>query len=85
MRWAVSASTRSSPSTARLALRKNRGLLDGLGVAASVFEHPHIQARYELLLITAKLALSGHTKILKLDFGGKLAFGGKFASFLKQA
>lgn len=54
-------------------------------MAASVFEHPHIQARYELLLITAKLALSGHPKILKLDFGGKLAFGGKFASFLKQA
>ena len=38
-----------------------------------------IKSRYELLLIPAKLALSGRRKIVKL------AVGGKFASFLKQA
>ena len=38
-----------------------------------------ITSRYELLLIPAKLACSGRQKIIKL------AVGGKFASFLKQA
>jgi hypothetical protein len=38
-----------------------------------------IKSRYELLLIPAKLVLSGRRKIVKL------AVGGKFASFLKQA
>ena len=38
-----------------------------------------IKSRYELLLIPAKLALSGRRKVVKL------AVGGKFASFLKQA
>ena len=38
-----------------------------------------IKSRYELLLIPAKLVLSGRRKIIKL------AVGGKFASFLKQA
>jgi len=38
-----------------------------------------IKSRYELLLIPAKMVLSGRRKIVKL------AVGGKFASFLKQA
>jgi hypothetical protein len=38
-----------------------------------------IRSRYELLLIPAKLVLSGRRKIVKL------AVGGKFANFLKQA
>jgi hypothetical protein len=38
-----------------------------------------ITSRYELLLIPAKLVLSGRRKIVKL------AVGSKFASFLKQA
>jgi hypothetical protein len=38
-----------------------------------------IKSRHELLLIPAKLVLSGRRKIVKL------AVGGKFASFLKQA
>jgi hypothetical protein len=38
-----------------------------------------IKSRYELLLIPAKLVLSGRRKIIKLAVGGKLA------SFLKQA
>jgi hypothetical protein len=38
-----------------------------------------IKSRYELLLIPAKLVLSGRRKIVKL------AVGSKFASFLKQA
>ena len=38
-----------------------------------------IKSRYELLLIPAKLVCSGRQKIVKL------AVGGKFASFLKQA
>jgi hypothetical protein len=38
-----------------------------------------VQNRYELLLIPAKMVLSGRRKIVKL------AVGGKFASFLKQA
>ena len=38
-----------------------------------------IKSRYELLLIPAKLVLSGRRKIIKL------AVGGKFANFLKQA
>ena len=38
-----------------------------------------VRSRYELLLISAKLVLSGHRKIIKL------AVGSKFASFLKQA
>ena len=38
-----------------------------------------IKSRYELLLIPAKLVLSGRRKIVKL------AVGNKFASFLKQA
>ena len=38
-----------------------------------------IKSRYELLLIPAKLVLSGRRKIIKLAVGGKLA------SFLRQA
>jgi hypothetical protein len=38
-----------------------------------------IKSRYELLLIPAKMVLSGRRKIVKL------AVGSKFASFLKQA
>ena len=38
-----------------------------------------IRSRYELLLIPAKLVLSGRRKIVEL------AVGGKFANFLKQA
>jgi hypothetical protein len=38
-----------------------------------------IKSRYELLLIPAKLIMSGRRKIVKL------AIGNKFASFLKQA
>lgn len=38
-----------------------------------------IKSRYELLLIPAKMVLSGRRKIVKL------AVGGKFASFLKEA
>ena len=38
-----------------------------------------IKSRYELLLIPAKLVLSGRRKIIKL------AVGGKFANFIKQA
>jgi hypothetical protein len=38
-----------------------------------------VKSRYELLLIPAKMVLSGRRKIVKL------AVGSKFASFLKQA
>ena len=38
-----------------------------------------IKSRYELLLIPAKMIMSGRRKIVKL------AVGSKFASFLKQA
>jgi hypothetical protein len=38
-----------------------------------------VKSRYELLLVPAKMVLSGRRKIVKL------AVGSKFASFLKQA
>ena len=52
-------------------IRLNRGDI-GFGQEA-------IKSRYELLLIPAKMIMSGRRKIVKL------AVGSKFASFLKQA